>query len=157
MTFTQPLCDDCWDEENPESLSPRRGQGDHELCCKCGMPTRAGIYIRRDPATVRYPRAEPPDDVIEQVASSHPTMSTQLQALGRKRLDEHMGHNSNLQFQLLTLNMSILVAPRSSYADEALAAVIDDARDVLEAAREYAHWAVELAEAWRAQRQELVV
>lgn len=29
-----------------------------EWCCKCGRATTSGIYIRVDPATVRYPTPE---------------------------------------------------------------------------------------------------
>lgn len=55
LSWTQPCCDDCWDGANPDRLSPRRGQGDSEICCHCGLETRSGIYIRVDPSTVPHP------------------------------------------------------------------------------------------------------
>jgi hypothetical protein len=55
FSWTQPICDDCWDAEHPASPSPRRGQGNPERCCKCGEPTASGIYIRVDPQTVDHP------------------------------------------------------------------------------------------------------
>lgn len=59
MTWTQPLCDDCWDkehEDDPEHRSNRSKRGDVETCCMCGRLNMSGIYVRRDPATVPYPR-----------------------------------------------------------------------------------------------------
>ena len=55
FSWTQPCCDDCWDRDNPDRLSPRRGQGAPEICCHCGLETRSGIYIRIDPTTVAHP------------------------------------------------------------------------------------------------------
>jgi len=54
-SWTQPVCDDCWDIDHPATPSPRRGQGELEHCCKCAEPTRSGIYIRVDPASVKWP------------------------------------------------------------------------------------------------------
>jgi hypothetical protein len=51
MSWTQAVCDDCWDERNPDRLSPRRGSGYHETCCWCGGNTRSGIYDIRAIAT----------------------------------------------------------------------------------------------------------
>jgi hypothetical protein len=31
---------------------------DEEICCDCGRGTCSGIYMRLDPATVRYPAIE---------------------------------------------------------------------------------------------------
>lgn len=47
--WTHPICDDCWDDENPTRPSPRRGEGDDENCCFCGLGTTSGIYVRKDP------------------------------------------------------------------------------------------------------------
>jgi hypothetical protein len=57
MSFTQPICDNCWDKENPDRRSPRHMEGEIEQCCLCGESTRSGIYIRRDPKTVPYPNS----------------------------------------------------------------------------------------------------
>jgi hypothetical protein len=62
MSWTQAVCDDCWDERNPDRLSPRRGSGYHETCCWCGGNTRSGIYVREDPATVPFPADDAVDD-----------------------------------------------------------------------------------------------
>jgi hypothetical protein len=54
-SWTQPICDDCWDEDHPDKPSPRRGAGHAENCCKCEITTQSGIYIRVDPETVPHP------------------------------------------------------------------------------------------------------
>lgn len=54
-SWTQPCCDDCWDERNPDRPSPRRGQGTAEICCHCAGMTFSGIYVRVDPETVLRP------------------------------------------------------------------------------------------------------
>jgi hypothetical protein len=54
-SWTQPVCDDCWDAEHPAKRSPRHRMGDREVCCRCGEATVSGIYIRVDPATVEHP------------------------------------------------------------------------------------------------------
>jgi len=54
LSFTQPVCDDCWDAEHPENPARRLDAGEAECCCQCGALTRSGIYIRVDPLTVPY-------------------------------------------------------------------------------------------------------
>ncbi len=54
MTWTQPICAACWMAEHP-GRSPVRVRDTIERCCMCGGDTAAGIYVRRDPATVSYP------------------------------------------------------------------------------------------------------
>ena len=51
--WTHAICDDCWDEDHPGQPSPRYGSGDAEKCCWCGEPTRSGIYLRQDPASLK--------------------------------------------------------------------------------------------------------
>lgn len=55
FSWTQPICDDCWDRDHADRPSPRLGGGFAEQCCKCGAGTNSGIYIRVDPSTVGYP------------------------------------------------------------------------------------------------------
>jgi hypothetical protein len=53
MTWTHNQCDDCWDDAHPEGRVPVRMQdGRQEVCCFCGKPTTAGIYVRHDPRTL---------------------------------------------------------------------------------------------------------
>lgn len=54
-SFTQPLCDPCWDGEHTGREPIRLRDTDPEMCCKCGEPTLSGIYIRVNPHTVKYP------------------------------------------------------------------------------------------------------
>lgn len=49
MGWTQAICDDCWDNQNPERPSPRAGAGEAEQCFFCDKPTESGIYVRADP------------------------------------------------------------------------------------------------------------
>lgn len=59
MSWTQPVCERCWFTEFP-ARRPVQFIGAEEIqhCCRCGEPTVAGIYVRRDPAAVPYPRIE---------------------------------------------------------------------------------------------------
>lgn len=54
-SWTQPICDDCWDEQRPDRPSPRTGAGEPEICSWCGLETHSGIYLREDPDKVPYP------------------------------------------------------------------------------------------------------
>ena len=55
MSYTQPLCEQCWDTEQPGRV-PVKFRNDKELpCCMCGQPTSDGIYIRRDPKSCYFP------------------------------------------------------------------------------------------------------
>lgn len=66
MTYTQPICERCWINDNttiePDGVTIRRpaliGHPEIERCCLCGEPTVVGIYTRRDPHTVPYPTGE---------------------------------------------------------------------------------------------------
>lgn len=69
MGWTQPLCEPCWIAEHHTvdldgSTSVRRPvrslDTDLEVCCRCGNLTVAGIYVRADPATVPFPKADGP-------------------------------------------------------------------------------------------------
>lgn len=55
MSWTQPLCNSCWEATHP-GRTPIRVMGDYESCCECGTVTTSGIYVRRDPTVVPYPR-----------------------------------------------------------------------------------------------------
>jgi len=54
--WTQPVCDECWWKANPQRVPVRVIIGDTERCCRCGVETNGGIYIRVDPATVAFPQ-----------------------------------------------------------------------------------------------------
>lgn len=65
MTWTQPICEKCWVEQEAkwegerlvEIRTPHKVIGpDMEQCAWCGQPTIVGIYKRADPETVPYPR-----------------------------------------------------------------------------------------------------
>jgi len=61
--WTQPLCERCWFSERPDEIPTRFiGQCTVERCCMCGLETIAGIFVRRDPATVPFPDGEDEDD-----------------------------------------------------------------------------------------------
>lgn len=53
--WTHAICDDCWDKDNPERRSPRKGEGNPESCCYCGKATLSGIYVRDDPSGMTHP------------------------------------------------------------------------------------------------------
>lgn len=54
-SWTQPICDDCWDEQRPDRPSPRTETGEPEICSWCGLATMSGIYLRENPDNVRFP------------------------------------------------------------------------------------------------------
>lgn len=58
MTWTQPLCQACWDKERPHDQPVRITPPETEVCCMCGQETRDGIYARYNPAAVPYPATE---------------------------------------------------------------------------------------------------
>jgi 5'-3' exonuclease len=88
------------------------------------------------------------------MTDSREPLSEHRKHLGEQRMDEFFRHNSTLQFMQLALNISVIAVPGTDYADDALEALKRDAKDLLEAASEYAAWAERLADEWRAQRQE---
>lgn len=56
MSWTQPLCGQCWYAEHGTSRQPSRLMNPEvEVCCMCGQETVAGIYIRRDPKECYFP------------------------------------------------------------------------------------------------------
>lgn len=60
MTWTQPVCENRFQELNP-GRSPviyklQIPESEWEPCCFCKEPTN--IYVRLDPKTVPYPREE---------------------------------------------------------------------------------------------------
>ena len=81
-------------------------------------------------------------------------LDAQRRNLGEQRLDAFVRANAVLQFNALTLNMSVLTAPQAGYRDAALQAIATDARDLRDAADALATLAEQLAGHWRAQRQE---
>ena len=52
--WTHPICDDCWDELNPDrpAARTRPDYAERDRCCWCGGDTESGIYLREDPATL---------------------------------------------------------------------------------------------------------
>jgi hypothetical protein len=83
-----------------------------------------------------------------------PILGPQRKALGERRLNEFLEHNATLQFMALALGLTIATVPGHGYSDKALECLKADAADLRRAADEYAAWTVQLAEDWRAQRQE---
>lgn len=73
MNWNQPICEACWivnegvwvqhpDDEVPVLQSVRKPvlfrEAGIEQCCVCGNPTIVGIYVRKDPTTVPFPKGE---------------------------------------------------------------------------------------------------
>ena len=53
---TAPICDRCWDIEEPGRSPVRLNGVVKETCCRCGEQTTSGIYVRRDVARYRKAR-----------------------------------------------------------------------------------------------------
>lgn len=47
------ICEDCWDDENPDRPASRVVSLKINACCFCETETRAGIFFRADPAGVQ--------------------------------------------------------------------------------------------------------
>lgn len=56
-SWTQPCCDDCWNERNPDRQAYKfvEKYREKETCVYCGNTTQSGIYVRVDPAEAKYP------------------------------------------------------------------------------------------------------
>ncbi len=61
MTWTQPMCAQCFTERHPYE-PVRLTDPEPETCCVCGVRTTEGIYVCVDPTTVPYPRHAADDD-----------------------------------------------------------------------------------------------
>jgi hypothetical protein len=57
MSWTQAQCNECWDKENDQKAIIVLG-ADMEICCDCGAETFSGIFTRKNPRTVNFPRKE---------------------------------------------------------------------------------------------------
>lgn len=84
---------------------------------------------------------------------THLPFQAQINSLGEERLRHHMELNALMSFNLLALNLSVFTCPQTGYADPAIDAVITDCADLVTAATNFATATVNLAEAWRLQRQ----
>jgi hypothetical protein len=56
MTWTQPLCDVCYNARHPEREPYKLIEQDEERCCLCGTVTTMIVWYRIDPRTVPFPR-----------------------------------------------------------------------------------------------------
>lgn len=72
--------------------------------------------------------------------------------LGRKRMEQFMQGQANVQAMAMFLVMAVTTAPQAGYSDAALEVLRTDAEDLRRAASEWADSCIALAEAWRAQR-----
>lgn len=75
--------------------------------------------------------------------------------LGEERLTRYTTGHAMVQAQLMFLGMAIGFAKDEGYSDAFLDVLIADARDVQKAAVELRKTVEEIAEHWRAQRQEM--
>lgn len=56
MSWTQAQCADCYETDNPGRQPHVVIGATKERCCDCGRDTYDGIYTRKDPTTVNFPR-----------------------------------------------------------------------------------------------------
>lgn len=56
--WTHAICEKCWKTLNPGRSPTRLRDARVETCCECGCFTQNGVYIRKDPKTVKYPTKE---------------------------------------------------------------------------------------------------
>lgn len=58
MSWTQPICKNCYTKDNPDREPLALQYPERENCCKCGELAVDGIYIRIDPESIPYPKVE---------------------------------------------------------------------------------------------------
>jgi hypothetical protein len=87
--------------------------------------------------------------------SDPPILGRVRRELGERRMEAFVQGQANLQAMSLFLVMSMTVAPRTGYADDALDCVLQDIDDMRRAAEQWAKDCAEIVDCWRAQRQEL--
>jgi hypothetical protein len=56
--WTQPCCDSCWTDRNPDREAVRLKEPKKETCVYCGQETESGVYVRIDPAKAPHPSLE---------------------------------------------------------------------------------------------------
>lgn len=56
-SWTQPICDNCWENQRPgqEPTRIKPEYAEQEVCAFCGYHHRSGIYVRADPTIVPFP------------------------------------------------------------------------------------------------------
>lgn len=54
-SWTQPVCDPCFEEMQPGRSPIRVRDRTDEVCCKCGHENADGIFVRVDPRLVPFP------------------------------------------------------------------------------------------------------
>lgn len=61
--WTHNICEACWQRRSPQFDPIRFTLKAQEICCFCGKPTAAGIYIRFDPAETMCKGKHPMEEV----------------------------------------------------------------------------------------------
>ena len=54
-SFTQPICERCYEARYPGRQPASVIDAEREECCDCAQTTFDGIYYRVDPTTVPHP------------------------------------------------------------------------------------------------------
>jgi hypothetical protein len=72
MSWTQAVCDRCWELFRGGDVPTRLLQPVEETCAACGEKTMSGIYVRADPSKVPYPRRDDVDDDVRGVREGEP-------------------------------------------------------------------------------------
>lgn len=49
MQWTHMLCDTCWEALKPYQQPYRIVDQPERGCCRCGLPSRSGIFVREHP------------------------------------------------------------------------------------------------------------
>ena len=52
--WEHPQCSACWYETHPGRTPVRLVVPEMEMCCRCGLMTSAGIYVRADAKEERW-------------------------------------------------------------------------------------------------------
>lgn len=89
------------------------------------------------------------------MSAGSPIYDLQRERLGEARFQRFVEGHGALQAMTMFLVMSAMTVPQADYSDAAIEALLIDAADVRKAASEWAADCEQLAEMWRAQRQEL--
>lgn len=94
--FTQPICEDCWQEVHGARKAVRLVGKIAERCYRCSKVTVSGIYIRIDPMTSAYPTLRR-DGMVDVVFTVRVVAGSYAQA--EQVIRERLAHDEDLGFE----------------------------------------------------------
>lgn len=121
--WTQPQCYACWIKENPGHTPHRLETPDEKRCCTCDTETRSGIFVRKDPRTVRFPSDETGDmpkslaqNAVDTEARRVRYISAEFAERMAEQLDDILRGETELALAKCMLRMLAVKIRRGTYS-----------------------------------------